>query len=437
MEENKDMELEALMQEPPSGEKKKKKKSKRRKKIIIAAAVLLIFIVGIINVLGAGQTPAVMVTTTALRQGAIQNKIALSGPVSGTDSAEVVSNLHAEIEEILVKEGDKVTKGQVLARLNPEDVERDVAIAQNAYQLAVANYEDAQREAVNGYAKAKQDYSAARDNYSRTSTLYQAGDISRVDYETALNTMNDAKRSMESYTLENGEPVASQSYSLQVRNAEFELQQKQKRLEETEIVSPIAGTVVRVNSRVGRFADVVDDDKPLFAIDNLEALELKINVSEYSIGKIEIGQKAVIRADIIGKDQTEEGIVASISPTGEEKGGGSTERVIPITIQILNPDTGLIAGITGKAELVLEEETEALIVPVSAVYQMDDQIMIAAAENGVVRLIPVITGIESDIEVQVFGAEGSDAGLQADMRIITNPSAELYDGQQVLEQPVG
>ena len=437
MEENKDLELEALMQEPASGDKKKKKKSKRRKKIIIAVVVLLVFIVGIINVMGAGKSSAVMVTTAGLRQGPIQNKLSLSGPVSGTDSAEVVSNLHAEIEEILVKEGDKVTKGQVLARLNPEDVERDVAIAQNAYQLAVANYEDAQREAVNGYAKAKQDYAAARDNYSRTSTLYQAGDISKVDYEKALNDMNDAKRSMESYTLENGEPVASQSYYLQVKNAEFELQQKQKRLDETEIVSPIAGTVVRVNSRVGRFADVVDDDKPLFAIDNLEALELKINVSEYSIGKIEIGQKAVIRADIIGKDQTEEGIVASISPTGEEKGGGSTERVIPITIEILNPDTGLIAGITGKAELVLEEETEAWIVPVSAVYQKDDQVMIAAVENGMVRLIPIEAGIESDIEVQISGAEGTDAGFHTDMRIITNPSAELFDGQQVLEQPVG
>ena len=89
--------------------------------------------------------------------------------------------------------------------------------------------------------------------------------------------------------------------------------------------SPIDGTVVRVNSRVGRFADMVDDDKPLFAIDNLDNLEMKISVSEYSIGKVKLGQEAEITADILN-GQTERGVITAISPTGEEKGGGSTER---------------------------------------------------------------------------------------------------------------
>ena len=91
--------------------------------------------------------------TQALTRGTVEEILSVSGPVSGTDSAEVVSRLHAEILEILVKEGDRVKAGQVLARLDPDDVQKEVEIAQNAYDLASANLDEAQREAKKGYAE--------------------------------------------------------------------------------------------------------------------------------------------------------------------------------------------------------------------------------------------------------------------------------------------
>lgn len=152
----------------------------------------------------------------------------------------------------------------------------------------------------------------------------------RQRWRQLRDALNSAKRKTASFYMENGKPAAEPSFRLQVKNAEFELEQKKERLEETEVTSPIDGTVVRVNSRVGRFADMVDDDKPLFAIDNLDNLEMKISVSEYSIGKVKLGQEAEITADILN-GETEQGVITAISPTGEEKGGGSTERVIPTT----------------------------------------------------------------------------------------------------------
>ena len=86
---------------------------------------------------------------------------------------------------------------------------------------------------------------------------------------------------------------------------------------------PIDGTVVRVNTKVGRFADSVEDSEPLFIILNLYVLVMEIKVSEYSIGKVAVGQEAEISADILD-GETVRGQVVSISPTGEEKGGGST-----------------------------------------------------------------------------------------------------------------
>ena len=192
------------------------------------------------------------------------------------------------------------------------------------------------------------------------------------------------------------------------------------------MTSPIAGTVVRVNSRVGRFADTVDDDKPLFAVDTLDRLEMKISVSEYSIGKVALGQKAEITADILD-GAVEEGIVTAISPTGEEKGGGSTERVIPTTIQIQNPDTKLIAGITARARIVLNEAKDVWVGPVSAVISREGTDYLAAVENNVIRLIPVTLGVEGDVSVEVEG-EGLSEGLV----YVVSPDASMMNGTAVL-----
>ena len=93
-----------------------------------------------------------------MSKGNIQEILSVSGPISGTDSVDVVSNLHAEILELPVKEGDKVKKGDLLAVLDTKDVQEELDIAQNAYDLSLATYNEKEREAKNGYAKAAQDY---------------------------------------------------------------------------------------------------------------------------------------------------------------------------------------------------------------------------------------------------------------------------------------
>ena len=214
----------------------------------------------------------------------VQEKLTVSGPVSGTDSVDVVSNIHAEITAMNVKEGDTVTKGQVLAVVDSTDLEREVQIAQNAYDLAVANKQEKDKEAALGYEKAVQDFQKASLDHSRNSQLFAAGDISQMELETSANALNDARRQMEGYTVENGRGVADSSYGIQIQNAAFDLEKKREELDNTQIRSTIDGTVVRVNSKVGQFADKVEDDKPILSIENLEQLELEIKVSEFSIG---------------------------------------------------------------------------------------------------------------------------------------------------------
>lgn len=433
-------ELAELMKEEPGGKKKKGKKARRqrkpwskKRKVITAAALLLIVAAGF-KVFGGEKEKTVMVSTSALIKGTIQEELTISGPVSGTDSVDVVSNLHAEVVDIKVKEGDHVEAGQLLAVIDDSDVRKEMDMAQNAYDLAVSTYNEQQILAENGYARALQEQEAARKDFDRTNVLYQSGSVSQLEWETARDKLREAQRQVRTFTVVDGRAVANESYSLQVKNAEFELEKKKEQLEDTQVTSPIAGTVVRVNTKIGRFADKIEDDKPMFIIENLDMLEMKVSVSEYSIGNIQVGQEAVISADILN-GETVAGKVTAISPTGEEKGNGSTERVIPTTIQIIEDNTKLIAGITARARIILNEADDAWIVPISSVLETADGSFVLTVDQGVIRWIPVEKGVESDIQIQVIPVE--EGSLTEGMGIVAAPNEGLYEGMKVLENGTG
>ena len=426
-----DIQMEELMREEPASAKKKTRRFSRRKKLCIGgAAALVLFLAA--RGLGGGGSAAVSVPVVPLQVGTITEELTVSGPVSGTDSVDVVSGIHAEVSEILVKEGDRVEAGQLLAVINSEDLQKEVDIAQNACDLAEAAFREQQILAENGYAKAAQDYEAARTAYERTSALFQSGSVSQLDLETAANQMQDAQRELRAYRLVDGKPAAPESYELQIQSARYELDKRKEQLENARVTSPIAGTVVRVYAKVGRFADDIENDLPMFSIENLDVLEMEIKISEYSIGKVETGQAAEITADILD-GQTAHGEVVSISPTGEEKGGGSTERVIPAAIRITDADSGLMAGITARARIRIDQAEGAFIVPMGAVLETDEGTWIFAAEGNRLKRIPVETGVESDVQIQVIPVE--EGSLQEGMQIVASASADMADGMQVLALP--
>lgn len=437
-------ELAQLMKADPAdkkGRKKKKKKEQgkkekgsrkpwsKKRKILAAVAAVAVALVAF-KTCGGKKDQDMMVNAMPLSKGTIRQELTISGPVSGTDSVDVVSNLHAEVTDIQVKEGDHVDQGQLLALIDDSDVRKELDMAQNAYDLAVSTYNEQQILAENGYAKAVQERDAAQRDFDRISVLYQAGSVSQQEWETAQNRLRDAQRETKTFTLQDGKPVANESYMLQIKNAEFELEKKREQLADTQVTAPIAGTVVRVNAKVGRFADKIEDDKPMFIIENLDILEMKVSVSEYSIGQIEVGQEAVITADILN-GETVEGQVTAISPTGEEKGGGSTERVIPTTIRIMEDNSKLIAGITARARIILNEAEDAWIVPIASVLETEDGKCVMTVEQGVIKRIPVDTGVESDIQIQVIPVQ--EGSLTEGMGILTSPSQMLTEGMKVTE----
>ena len=378
-------EVEKLLNEKP-------KKKKGKKKWIFLGLLLLFVLFILKNLLFPGKATGVLVNTESLSKADIQEKLSVSGPVSGTQSQHVTSALHAKVKEILVKEGDKVTEGQLIAKLDTKDVEEALEAAKTQVDLAKANKEDAQKNTKAEYAKVQTAYNNALLDFQRKSSLLESGDISQSEYEQAESALKDAKASLGSFKVSGG------------------------------------------NVQVGQFADNLLDGKPMFTVENLDQLELSISVSEFSIGKLSLGQKAIISADILG-DEKLEGELSSISPTGEAKGGNTAERVIPIKIKIDGDKKGLLSGITAKADIVLSEAKNVFVVPLSAVITGEDgSSQMAFVEDGKIHIVPVKTGVESDVSVEVSPLK-EDAVFKEGAHFVSAPDASLTEGLEVSEMP--
>ena len=438
----------------------KEKLVSHKKGIVI---VIIIALVAGIVVYKKKQTPVVdvgvMVTTMPVERGEIKESISLRAPLEGTESAEIVSRLHYEVLQLNVKEGDRVKRGQVLAVLDSDTLKQEIKRAEDQLalakvesneassrsaqnvELAKAQLEDKLKDQQTAYEKAVLDRDEIKRKYDNIKTLVDAGIETEESLKEIQNTYDAAQQTVDSYTVENGKVVATEADLKSIENSadnsagsrakniamlQTELNNKRKDLEECEITSPIDGTITRVNIKMGRFADDTDDDKPMFVVENIDQLEMDILISEYDIGKIEIGQTVTITADIL-KEEVVEGVVDRISPTGEEK-TGSTERVIPTTVRITGDTKGLIAGINAKAEILIAQSQDTLIVPLECLQEKEDgtiSVLKVNSENKI-EVIPVTTGVENDISVEVF----SDLLNEGD-NIVVSPTPELTEGTLV------
>lgn len=438
----------------------KQKISAHKKGIVIAVVICLI--AGIVYYKKSNtkdtEVPT-MVNTTTIQKGEIKDSISLRAALEGTESAEIVSRLHYEVLQLNVKEGDRVKRGQVLAVLDSDTLKEEIKRAEDQLalakvessetssrsaqnvELAKAQLEDKLKDQQTAYEKAVLERDEIKRKYDNIKTLVDAGIETEEALKEIQNTYDTAQQAVDSYTVEDGKVVATAADLKSIENSadntagsrakniamlQTELNNKRKDLEECQIVSPIDGTITRVNIKLGRFADDTDDDKPMFVVENIDQLEMDILVSEYDIGKIEIGQTATITADIL-KGETVEGIVDRISPTGEEK-AGSTERVIPTTVRITGDAKGLIAGINAKAEILISQSNDTLILPLECLQQNSDNTISVLRVNNEnkIEVIPVTTGIENDLNVEVF----SDM-LQEGDNIVMTPTPDLVEGTLV------
>ncbi len=357
--------------------KKQKFKSKKKKKIIVISVVVVVVLAAAIilpGIMGNGQIPPQVSVGTAEKMD-LEQAVSVNGIISGSQSAEVVSSLNYEIISILVAEGDVVKKDQVLAVLDGEALQDE-------------------------YRKASKALEESRFNYEASKRLYEEGAISQADYIRAKNAYENDQITVSSFDI----------------------------AEKTNIKSPISGTVTRVNVNLGRYANDTEDNKPMFVVEDLEQLKMDVKISEYDISKIKAGQTVTITADVLGKESVE-GKVSRISPTGELKDPTSKEMVIPVQIHVDKKESGLIAGVTAKAKILIESRSQVMTVPIDAVLEDPDtgESFVLTVEETTIKKVIITPGIEGDFYLEVLSSS-----LAEGAQVVLNPTFDLTDGMQVL-----
>lgn len=406
-----------------------------KKKIIIPAVIAAVVVIGAVTVKvflteNTKDSPQNTVSAVDVTRGSLRQTIKLSAVLEGTDSTEVSSNLHYEVEQLLVKEGDRVTKGQLLAVVDSSELSRKVQSSNGSVKLIETQNSETLKDRQISYDKAKLALDNAQKNYNDKKTLYDAGAVSEQELSEAKDNLEIAKRELEAIPNENGKAVLSESEKQSLANSRLDASIQAQILDDCKITSPIDGTVTRVNTKVGRFADGGENKEPMFVIENIDRLGMEVQVGESDIGNVKVGQRVEVTADILNGDIVS-GVVERISPTGEEKSGGMGGRVIPVYISLDEDCGGLIAGITAKATILVAEEDNALIVPIEAVAENEngEDIVYTVNDDGAIHIVTVKIGAEDDLNCVITG-EGIDEGT----KVVLSPSPELTEGTKVLIQ---
>lgn len=408
----------------------KKKKFLTKKKLLAGVVVVAVAAGGFLFFRSGGETAA-PVNVVAVEQQTLRDSVSLKAPLEGTETVEIVSNLHYEVTAINVKEGDRVTKGQVLAVLDTDAMADEIGSAQDALALAQAQYEDSLRSKQLEYEQAVQNLQNAQKDAERNAALFEVGGVSAEENEKAQSALAEAQAAINGFRVENGQVQGNASDLKNIETARNALARKQDSLSDGKIISPIDGTITRVNINVGRFADETDDKKPMFVVENLQQLQMEVAVSEYDVADIAVGQPVEITADVL-KGQTVSGVVERISPTGELKEGSAAERVIPTVIRLTESNDALIAGINAKAEIIIAEAADALTVPIEAVLDNGDGTgtVMRVKEDNTVEALTVELGLENDLNVQLISS-----ALQPGDLLILNPEG-VTEGMAVAVQTV-
>jgi len=299
------------------------------------------------------------VQTASVARGPAVEAVYATGTVEPVRWAKMGSKITGRITEILAKEGDQVARGSVLARLDDREARANVK------QLA-----------------AREEF--LRDEEARRKKLFDKQLISRQDYEKA---------------------VSDHEQALETLNAARQV------LADLTLTSPLTGKVLRQDGQVG---EIVTSASVLFWVGQSDRLWVVAEVDEEDIPRIRPRQRVLIKADAFANEALE-GEVTEITPKGDPINKTYRVRVG------LPENTPLKIGMTTEVNILVREERDALLVPVSAL--IGSHLWIVRDARAWRREVKV--GVVGDRMAQVV------SGVAEGDTVVLHPPTTLKDGQHV------
>lgn len=316
-----------------------------KKSIIMTAVIILLIIAAVLYYVFRDKGPAYIYTTEKAHTGNVASLVSATGTISATNEVLIGSEVSGTISAVFVEENDEVKKGDILAIINPDTINQNIA-----------KYEAQLNSARATLNSSKVQYNNKKVNYDRLKQVYDVTggkSPSKTDLDNAEMELNTAKADV----------LVKEASILEV---ETNLNSAKIDLKNSIITSPIDGVVLTRSIDAGQTVAASFSTPELFVIaENLEKMKLVVNVSEADVGKVKENQKVRFTVDTFPDDE----FVSTIYRVNK----GSTESDDNIvsyetTIYIDNKDLKLRSGMSATAEIETDSAENAMLIPVSALF---------------------------------------------------------------------
>ena len=272
---------------------------------------------------GADTEPAYRVGQ--VERGTVRHTVSATGTVNAVRTVQVGTQVSGQVSAIYADYNDKVKQGQLLARIDP-------TLLQQAVQDAQA-----------GVARVEAQYTQAKADYERASTLHQKEFITDAEYDSAASNYAVARANLSS--------------------AHIALDKAKQNLSYTYIYAPIDGVVVERNVDVGVTVAASLQAPQLFLIANdLSRMQILASVDESDIGQIRAGQPVTFTVQAYRDDEFA-GQVRQVRLKDS-----TSNNVVSYTtvVDVANPGGKLLPGMTATVRFVTDSAGNALTVPNAA-----------------------------------------------------------------------
>lgn len=277
--------------------------------------------------------------TAAVEQGDIRVAISATGTLSALSTVDVGSEVSGKVEEVLVDFNDPVTKGQIIARIDPSTFETQIEQGDATIASARAGLQTAQA----GLRNAELDY-------ARKARLVEQKLIARGDLDQALAARDQARAQVN-------------SAQAQIRQQRASTQNFRLNLGRTVIRSPVDGVVLNRSVEPGQTVAASLQAPVLFKIaEDLVRMEIVLAVDESDIGQVKQGQSVSFTVDAF-PDRQFRGKVSQVRLSAT-----NTNNVItyPVVVEVDNRDQVLLPGMTTNAEIEVSRRDNVLKAPNAA-----------------------------------------------------------------------
>ena len=318
--------------------------------------------------------------------------ITVVGNLIGQATVDVVPRVGGRIESIPVKLGDRVSRGQVVAKIEDDQIREQ--INQRMASLKVNEANVAQRESDAKLAETV--YSRMKAQYDRDLLSKQLLEDAEAKYNTAVSNVGVAKAQL-----------------VQTQSSVDELKIT---LANTTVTSPVNGFVSRRILDQGAFAGA---NTVILSVVDIGIVRMVANLVEKDVKRVQPGVSALVEVDAFPGEQFT-GQVSRVAPVFDP-----ATRTAPMEIEVPNPGFRLKPGMYARVKLTVDRRPNALTVPRGAIADIEGKRGVFMMENQVAKFHEVKTGLQDNERVEIL------EGLTEGQRVVTVGTLALRDGDRI------